>query len=400
LWYAENLLEGYFSPPEYVFLWSGPGYPLFLAPFVALDVPLDVLRCMNGVLLGAAQVVFFFFVRQFARAGTAALFTLLFTLYLPLVNTAHLLYTEALSVLLIVTLISLLLRALRDGRLWSILAGGSAFGALVLTKVGFWPMLFGGLALSLALFVWKRDVAFKRLSFCLAVGVVWCVPYLVHTYGATGRVFYWGAGSGSIMYWITNPTEGSYGEHLNPNHVKSIPQMRRDHWPLIKRLGRFDGQFEKGATGKEKIARSLYHISSPETDDALAAQAKQNLIAHPDKYLKNVGYNVLRLVFDAPHIVRQFGPDSQRLAICNPLVLLGLAFAAARLIRRRGPEPHLALFVGWVLAGYLVIVALLACVGRYFIPIAPLALALIALAFAAPVDAFFERRAKNGQGRS
>ena len=34
--YAQNLLNGYFSAKGKVDLWSGPGYPLFLAPFIKI----------------------------------------------------------------------------------------------------------------------------------------------------------------------------------------------------------------------------------------------------------------------------------------------------------------------------------------------------------------------------
>ncbi len=391
LWYAQNLTKGYFSPPDYVFLWSGPGYPLFLAPWVALDAPVNLMRGLNGTLLGASHVMFFYFVRQFARPATAATFTLLLALYLPFVNFSHFLYTESFSILLLTSLLNFLLRYIKGGQTWALVASGVTFGWLVLTKIGFWPMLFGGLGLSILLYWLKRDVAFKRLASSMGIGVLCCVPYLVHTYHATGRVFYWGAGSGHILYWISNPTVGSTGEHLNPNHIRQFPKMRQDHWPLFKRLGRFDGKFEKGYTGLERTARSLYHLSSPETDDVLRQKGLENLRQHPGKFLKNVGYNALRVVFDRPHLVRPFTVDSKRLAFCNPVILLGLLFAVPRLIRRRGSEPVMALFVGWMLALYFALTILLAAIGRYFIPAAPLGLALIALAYAKPVDRLLAR---------
>ena len=37
--FAKNLSHGYYSPPDMVDLWFGPGYPLVLLPFVLLDLP-------------------------------------------------------------------------------------------------------------------------------------------------------------------------------------------------------------------------------------------------------------------------------------------------------------------------------------------------------------------------
>ncbi len=392
LWYAQNLTKGYFSPPEYVFLWSGPGYPLFLAPWVALDAPVGLMRGVNGVLLGAAHVMFFCFVRRFARPMTAAAFTVLFGLYLPFVNFSHFLYTESLTVLLVVGLLNFLSSYIRGGNAWALLASGVSFGWLVLVKIGFWPMLFGGGVLSLVGYATRRHVAFKRMAFAMSIGILCCVPYLVHTYRATGRFFYWGAGSGHVLYWIANPTEGSTGEHLNPNHIRGIPAMRRDHWALYERLGRFDGKFEKGYVGLERVARSLYHLSSPETDDELRQRGLRNIAAHPQAYAKNVAYNASRLVVDRPHIARKFTAESMRMAICNPIVLLGVIVALPRLLRGKVGDPHMALFAGWMLSLYLGMTVLLAAVSRYFIAAAPLGLALIALAYAAPLDRWFAKR--------
>src|SRR3982751_4510520 len=39
--FAHNLLHGYYSPPSpRQSLWSGPGYPILLMPFVGLGLPL------------------------------------------------------------------------------------------------------------------------------------------------------------------------------------------------------------------------------------------------------------------------------------------------------------------------------------------------------------------------
>src|SRR5213078_1120660 len=47
IYYANNLLHGYFSPPERVFLFNGPIYPMFLAPFLKIGW-LDGARYANA----------------------------------------------------------------------------------------------------------------------------------------------------------------------------------------------------------------------------------------------------------------------------------------------------------------------------------------------------------------
>ena len=48
--YAQNLLNGYFSAKGKVDLWSGPGYPLFLAPFIKIGFDVNGLRLLNAFL--------------------------------------------------------------------------------------------------------------------------------------------------------------------------------------------------------------------------------------------------------------------------------------------------------------------------------------------------------------
>ena len=49
--FANNLLNGFYSPPPPdINLWNGPGYPLFLVPFVLAKLPLLVIRLANALL--------------------------------------------------------------------------------------------------------------------------------------------------------------------------------------------------------------------------------------------------------------------------------------------------------------------------------------------------------------
>ncbi len=56
--YAHNILKGYFASPESLMFWNGPGYPLYLAPFVAWKAPLLVPRLGNALFLYFGMVYF------------------------------------------------------------------------------------------------------------------------------------------------------------------------------------------------------------------------------------------------------------------------------------------------------------------------------------------------------
>lgn len=58
LYFANNLLSGFYSPPSPEFnLWNGPGYPFFLAPFMFFKLPLLALRLLNGFLLYFSLII-------------------------------------------------------------------------------------------------------------------------------------------------------------------------------------------------------------------------------------------------------------------------------------------------------------------------------------------------------
>ena len=65
LMYAHNLINGYYSPPApNIDLGNGPGYPLILAPFVALHLPLICIKLLNAVFYYLSIIFLFKSLRQ------------------------------------------------------------------------------------------------------------------------------------------------------------------------------------------------------------------------------------------------------------------------------------------------------------------------------------------------
>jgi len=57
VYYADNLLKGFYSPPPpYVDIPNGPGYPIILIPFRLLGLPLVSMKLLNAVFLYLAVV--------------------------------------------------------------------------------------------------------------------------------------------------------------------------------------------------------------------------------------------------------------------------------------------------------------------------------------------------------
>jgi len=102
LWFAGNLLQGFFSPPmPDINLWSGPGYPALLASFMFLEVPLIGLRLINSALLYFSLLFTFKTLRFYSVKKTALIYTILLGSYFPIFRLLPMAMTECLAWLLI-----------------------------------------------------------------------------------------------------------------------------------------------------------------------------------------------------------------------------------------------------------------------------------------------------------
>jgi hypothetical protein len=141
---ATNLTHGFFSPPGAIHLWWGPGFPLLLAPLVALHAPLLVLRLLNAALVVGALICIYATVRCFLPRLVAGLATAFLAVYVPAVQPLALVLSEPLAVLLASLAMYLWCRGPR-GR--GTLGTALALAWLALTKVLFGWVLLAGLEL-------------------------------------------------------------------------------------------------------------------------------------------------------------------------------------------------------------------------------------------------------------
>ena len=359
--YATNLTQGFYTDAEQVDLWSGPGYPIVLVPFVALDAPWLAAKLFNAVLLVGALFYFCGTLRLYMPERTALRFTYLFGLYPPLLKESFVLLTEPLMVLVVCGFAYHYCRSrYTDRRAWLQLGLAGAYaGGLALTKIFFGYVLVTALLAGAGLYLWKRRAAFRDAAIVYAVALGICVPYLAHTYSLTGKLFYWGTSGGLSLYWMTTPHEGEYGD-WHGRALDRHPQLRANHGAFFE---------------------SIDQLPSVEWDAALRRQALHNLRAHPGSYLRNWVANVSRLFFAFPHSYRdRYSPLIVLIVVPN-LVLLGLAGLCAGPTwrhRRRVPDElwMILLFAAVTLAGS----SLLSAYERQLRPVVPLAAVWIAYA--------------------
>ena len=73
--YAINLSHGDYLPNFKDYLWNGPGYPVFLFPFILLKIPFIFVRLINSLLLLAAVYFYFSTLRLYISERHALFFT-------------------------------------------------------------------------------------------------------------------------------------------------------------------------------------------------------------------------------------------------------------------------------------------------------------------------------------
>ncbi len=287
--FAERLTHGYYSPRGDINLWFGPGYPLILAAFDALDLPWMAARFLNAALLLAAILYFYAALRLYTAERPALAFAYLLGLYPPFLALVFRLYTETLVLFLVFGLIYHVCRFFRPARRrpWAhLVVGGLYFGYLALTKVFFGYVLLAGLLLFAALYAVRRRVHFGYMAAFFVIALLPCIPYLVYTYDLTGRVYYWGNSGGMSLYWISSPHEDDLGDWHTSSHFSSREFLDAEH---------------EMAEHHQTFFNEVAELPGLEQDAAFQRRALENIRHHPLKYLHNVAANIGRLVFNYPY---------------------------------------------------------------------------------------------------
>ncbi len=276
--YARHLLRDFGSPPPT--LWWGPGYPLVLIPFAALEAPLLAATLMNAFFLFGALIYFHGTISLYVEDRYSLLFTYILGLYPPFVREVHMLRTENLVFLLVCGFMYHFCRSFRGAgkKPLHLLAASLYLAYLALTKIFFGYVILTGLLLSLLLLVWQRRDQLRKTTLVYALALLWCIPYLLVTYSWTGKVFYWATSGGMSLYWMSSPYAGELGSWFSDDDVRALPEL----------------------SPHREFFAEIAELSEVERDEALKKQALHNIIHYPARYLKNWIANLGRLLFSYP----------------------------------------------------------------------------------------------------
>lgn len=280
LFFANNLLNGFYSPPPPdINLWNGPGYPLFLAPFMFLKLPLMALRLLNGLLLYFSLIISYKAINIYSPQKSAFLYTVLLGLYFPIFQMLPLILTESLTWFLISLVCFLLLKSFKEKTISWKLIFLSAFSIafLVMTKVIFGYVILIMLFVSIFMFLLPipRSIA-KMSTLIFLLSFVFCLPWLLYTYSLTNKLFYWTNSGSMSVYTMSSPYPNELGDWENSNELQQNPNHK-------------------------VFMDSIAKLNSLQRDEAYKTAAIKNIKCHPKKYFSNWVANVGRLLFSYPY---------------------------------------------------------------------------------------------------
>jgi energy-converting hydrogenase Eha subunit A len=363
---ADNLVHGHYLTgrddlvtgwPRQPNLWFGPGLPVVLTPFVALHVPVTVIRLLGPLFVFGAMLVLFQLLRLYASTRASLAGSLAFGLYVPFYTALEHLHSETLSLLLIVTMMYGTSRYLHGGQRRHLAVAGPALGWLALTRVAFGWVVTALLLLSLLWWALRRDVASRRFTALCCLGLVLCMPWLAYTHSVTNRPLYWGSSGGLSLYWMSSPYPGDRGDWQLPSDVFVDPRLAPHRAFFTSLAGR----------------------PIPEQNDKLIRAAFSNIRAKPEKYAENVLANVSRMWFHFPYSFRQERLKPLLFVLPNALLLTSLLVSLGLLVGRRRLLPVEAIPFGMFAVTAFTLHALLSAYPRMLFPVVPVAIWLVVL---------------------
>ena len=335
--YAQNILHGYYSPPSNMSLEIGPGYPIFLLPFLMLHIPLIWASLMNAVFTYLAVVFLFKALQKIVSFKTALFFSLFLACYFNTLEFIALLYSESLSLFLIALNAFLLVKTFtQDESIKNnkyIYLSGFFIGFLILTKVIFgYVLLFMLTGIGLLWVLNRKKLNYRRGFFILLIGLVTTTPYLIYTYHITGKMFYWGTSGGNNLYWMSTPFKGEYGNWSPiPKNTSFADEKQNTYNGGVLNVKNRDN-FIPG--GEDSIR--LHHLKDfeeinkyqgKEKDDAYKRIVIQNIKSHPLKYLENCFSNIGRILFNYPYSYTYQKPGTLIRLPLNGIIVVLMLFS-------------------------------------------------------------------------
>ncbi|ETW94033.1 MAG: hypothetical protein ETSY1_36635, partial [Candidatus Entotheonella factor] len=288
--YARNLLNGAYALAKDGGIRNGPGYPLLLAPLVAMGIPDAWLRLANLPLVCLGLLYVYATIAIYTSRRVASITTVLLALYPPLVFLSGQLMTEAFGLFLFAGFAYHFLTWQQSARggIAHLLLTSLYLGALALTKV-----IFGYVIIALLMLIagfrlipglYRRLIPRGTAEMVFILAFLCCTPYLVYTYAVTSKIFYWSTNGGENLYWMTVTGAKIWGSWVGPQTSSEMTELspeQRDFLAYVSTL------------------------NAVERDTAYKQKFVEQVMKEPHIYLWNWISNVTRMLFNYPYSKRQ-----------------------------------------------------------------------------------------------
>ncbi|MDB2606192.1 glycosyltransferase family 39 protein [Zobellia sp.] len=310
--YAENLAQGFYTNSDNPAIGNGPGYPLFITPFVYFNFPLLIIKLLNALLVFGGILFFYKTLKFYLSTRKSVLFSYILGLYPPFFKYSISLLSEPLSLFLVCAFIYLIIKLRETSKdKTNVIAAGIFLGMLTLTKVIFGYVILFCLFIYSIVFLTLKFKQAKLIVLVLTVGLITCSPFLLYTYSITGKPFYWGTQGGSILYYRSTPFPNEVGNWMDNKHIYNtenteyfgLNQFRENHKTFID---------------------SILQLSPMDQDSLYKKKSVENIKNHPLKYLQNTLASASRLFFNYPYSYTPQKATSLAYIIPNTLLLFSL----------------------------------------------------------------------------
>lgn len=358
VYFANNLLKGYYSPPSpHVDLGVGPGYPIVIAPFLALHLPYLFVKLLNAFFYYLSIIFLFKSLRQFVSFRKTILVCLFWGCYFVMFSYLFIMLTEMLAILLVTVLIFCIINAFRpeDKRRTKkyIVLAGLVLGYLALTKLVFGYVILSMLVGSGVLWLIKRGMEnYRRGLLIAAIALGTTAPYLVYTYYLTGRIFYWGTLAGNNLYWMSSPSANEYGTWF-PDLAKDSLAQKSNPLITIKRIF-IPGTEDSLRLYHQQDYNEIYQYDDGvKLDDAFKRMAIRNIKSHPLKYVQNCISNAGRMLFGYPNSYMIQKPGDLVRLLPNGIIAVLSLFCLLPTVRNWRKIPYSIRYMLFLAAIYL-----------------------------------------------
>lgn len=341
VYYAQQLLRGEYAPSHVAFLWNGPGYPLLLAPFLGMGIPLVVLKIFNGFFLYFSLIYFYKSLKVFFPTRYSLWITLGFGSYWPAFEMLPYLMTEPFIIFLISLLLWFTTNLLQPANASKTtpIAVALLLALIALTKVIFgYVILAALLVLVLWLFI-RRNTSMIAVGKALLLSIIFCLPYLIYTYHISGKIFYWSNAGGMQLYWMSSPFKGEFGDWINFTYPVSKYEevnevFRSRHGEIIGALYDYPNLFET-LSQEDLISKSNIY-----QDDGFKKYALSNIKNHPAKFLTNWLANISRMLLGVPYSYKTLNLKFLKYAIPNIPLIIIILFGLSRFVAGKQSLPR------------------------------------------------------------